>query len=122
MGILSFKLKTMNISIKGTHHELTESMKDYATDKIGNLGKYLNGVIETKVELERARKHKTGEVFRAEVMLIVGGKVMRAEEKSEDIYAAIDLVIPKLKEQISKFKDKRTTLQKRGARSAKRKF
>jgi ribosome-associated translation inhibitor RaiA len=37
------------------------------------------------------------------------------------MYASIDMVIPKLKEQISKFKDKRTALQKRGARSAKKK-
>jgi ribosomal subunit interface protein len=46
--------------------------------------------------------------------------VMRAEASSEDIYASVDLVIPKLKEQISKFKDKKSTMQKRGARSAKK--
>ena len=112
----------MNIAIKGTNLGLTDEIKEYAEDKVGNLTKFLPGVLEIKVELERARKHRSGEVFRAEVMLIVGGKVMRADAGAEDIYAAIDLVIPKLKEQISKFKDKRTTLQKRGARSAKRKF
>ncbi|HYC79638.1 MAG TPA: HPF/RaiA family ribosome-associated protein [Candidatus Binatia bacterium] len=47
---------------------------------------------------------------------------MRADATAEDMYAAIDLVIPKLKEQIAKFKDKRSTLQKRGARAAKRKL
>lgn len=111
----------MKISIKGTNLDLTPSLKEYAEEKIGNLEKYLSGVIEAKLELERDRHHQTGDVMRAEVMLIVGGKIMRADASSEDIYAAIDLVIPKLKEQISKFKDKRETLRKRGARSAKRK-
>ena len=84
------------------------------------MGKFIKAD-EAKVELARDRHHRTGEVFRCEVMLAVGGKIMRADCEAEDIYACVDLVIPKLKEQISKFKDKRTTLERRGARSAKRK-
>lgn len=112
----------MNISIKGTNLDLTPAVKRYVNDKIGGLEKYLKGVLEVKVELERERKHRSGNVFRAEAMIIVGRKNMWADADSEDIYSAIDLVVPKLKEQISKFKDKRETLQKRGARSAKRKI
>ena len=110
----------MNIQLKGTNVNLTPSIKEYVEDKIGNLGKYIVAG-EAKVELARDRHHKTGDVFRAEVTLVAGGKVMRADAEAEDIYASIDIVIPKLKEQISKFKDKKTTLQRRGARSAKRK-
>lgn len=109
----------MNIAIKGTNLDLTDSISEYAQEKVGHLEKYVHGVIEARVELERDRKHHSGQVFRAEVMLIMGGKILRAETAAEDIYAAIDMVIPKLKEQIAKFKDKRTTLQKRGARTAK---
>jgi putative sigma-54 modulation protein len=86
------------------------------------LEKYINGAIETKVELERDRHHHSGNVFRAEVTMMIGGKMIRADATAEDMYAAIDLVVPKLKEQISKFKDKKETLRKRGARSAKRKI
>lgn len=111
----------MNISIKGTNLELTPSVKQYVNDKVGALGKFI-GVMEAKVELERDRKHQSGLVFRAEVTMIIGGKIMRAEERAEDIYAAIDLVTPKLKEQISKFKDKKQTLRRRGARTAKGKM
>ena len=111
----------MNISIKATHLDLTPPVKKYIEEKIGGLDRFIQGAVSAKVELERDRHHHTGLVFRAEVMLIVGGKLLRAEENAEDIYAAIDLIVPKLKEQISKFKDKRATLQKRGARSAKRK-
>ena len=100
--------------------DLTPPVKKYVEEKVGNLGKFI-AAQEAKVELERDKHHHSGLVFRAEVTVIVGGKVMRADISAEDIYAAIDLVIPKLKEQIGKFKDKRQTLQRRGARSAKRK-
>lgn len=109
----------MNIVIKGTNLDLTPAIKKYAKEKVGMLEKYISAM-EAKIELERDRKHRTGLVFRAEVAIVVGGKLMIAEAGGEDIYAAIDLVIPKIKEQISKFKDKRGTLQKRGARAAKR--
>ncbi len=111
----------MNISIKGTNLTLTPSVKQYVDEKIGNLAKFIVAS-EAKVELERDKHHRTGLVFRAEIMLGVGGKLMRADARGEDIYAAIDLAIPKLKEQIGKFKDKRQTLTRRGARSAKRKI
>ncbi len=109
----------MQISIKGTNLVLTESIKEYVDEKVGHLEKFIQAT--AKVELERDKHHKTGLVMRVEVTLIAGGKAMRAEAFSEDIYASIDLVIPKLKEQISKFKDKRTTMERRGARSAKKK-
>lgn len=108
----------MNISIKATHLELTSLVKEYVEEKVGNLGKFIVAQ-EAKVELDRDKHHRTGDVFRAEVMLIVGGKVMRADAEAEDIYAALDLVMPKLKEQIAKFKDKRMTLRRKGARTAK---
>jgi putative sigma-54 modulation protein len=111
----------MNISIKATHLDLTPSIKEYVEEKIGHLGKFIVAQ-EAKVELARDKHHRTGLVFRAEVMLLVGGKLMRADADAEDIYAAVDLVIPKLKEQIGKFKDKKQTLRRRGARSAKRKI
>lgn len=110
----------MNISIKATYLDLTLSVKEYVEEKIGHLGKFIVAQ-EAKVELARDKHHRTGLVFRAEVTMILGGKVMRAEALAEDIYAAIDLVIPKLKEQIGKFKDKKQSIARRGARSAKRK-
>ena len=111
----------MNTVIKATHLDLTPSIKQYVQEKVEHLGKFIDA-LEAKVELERDRHHHTGHVFRAEIMLVVGGKLMRADSEAEDIYAAVDLVIPKLKEQIAKFKDKKTALQRRGARSAKRKI
>lgn len=110
----------MNISIKTTKLDLTPSIKEYVEEKVERLGRFIKAQ-EAKVELGRDQHHNKGDVFRAEIMLFLGSKVMRAEAESGDIYASVDLVIPKLKEQISKFKDKREALWKRGARKAKRK-
>lgn len=108
----------MNITIKATHVDLTSSLKEYIEDKIGSLEKFIVA-IEAHVEIDRDQHHQRGQVFHAEVNLIAGGKVIHAESTSEDGYAAIDMLIPKMKEQITKFKDKKQTLNRRGARTAK---
>ena len=111
----------MNISIKATHLDLTPSVKEYVEEKVGHLEKFIKAT-EAKIELERDRHHHSGLGFRAEVNMFIAGKVMYAEAGAEDIYSAVDLVIPKLKEQISKFKDKKHTLRRSGARKARRKI
>ena len=78
--------------------------------------------MEAHIELARDQHHHSGLVFRSDINLIAGKKIMHAEAEAEDAFAAVDLLIPKLKEQIGKFKDKKQTLIRRGARSAKRKF
>jgi putative sigma-54 modulation protein len=111
----------MNINIKGTKVDLTPSLKDYVQEKIGNLSKFIQAN-EARVELDRDQHHHSGMVFHAEVSLIAGGKIMFAEVRAEDMYAAIDLLVPKLKEQIMKFKDKKQTLRRKIARSDKSKY
>ncbi len=96
----------MNIVIKGTNTELSPSMKEYVNEKIGSLSKYVKRVVEVDVELEVDKKHKSGEIYRSEVTMYVPRDVLRATEKATDMYAAIDLVIPKLKKQIEKYKAK----------------
>lgn len=98
--------------------DLTPAVKKYVEEKIGNLDKFI-GANEAKVELEKDKHHQSGDIYRAEVNLKVGGKLMRAEADSSDIFASIDMVVPKLKEQVSKFKDKKTDLARKGARAAK---
>src|SRR5690348_6316128 len=108
----------MNINIKATHVDLTPSLRDYIEEKIGGLEKFISAT-EAKVEIDRDQHHHSGEVFHAEANLIAGGKIMHAEATAEDGYAAIDLLVPKLKEQAKKFKDKKQTLRREGAREAK---
>lgn len=94
----------MKIIIKGTNLELTVALKNYVQEKVGHLEHYWGEIYEARVELGRSTHHQSG-FFRCEVNLDVPQKlVLRAESTEPDLYAAIDMVIPKLKEQIEKFK------------------
>lgn len=106
----------MKITIKATNTELTDALRDYAEEKINALEKYIPRVKHAKVELEVDKRHQSGDIYRCEVMIFVPRELLRAEERASDMYAAIDLVIPKLKKQIETFvgkqKDKRRKIDK----------
>src|SRR5262249_16082704 len=96
----------------------TRSLREYIEEKIHHLEKFIEAQ-EAKIEIDRDQHHHCGLVFHAEINLIVGGKIMHADTRGEDGYSVIDLLIPKIKEPYSKFKDKKNTLRRKGAREAK---
>jgi ribosomal subunit interface protein len=65
-------------------------------------------------------KHKTGAVFHSDCTVIIDGKKFYASADKEDMYEAIDAVKESLFREISQNKDKKKTLQTRGARSVKK--
>ena len=94
----------MKITLKGTNLELTDGIKSYAEEKVGAIEKFWDEILEARIEVEHIIHSEKGH-FRCEVNLEVPQKhVMRAESTSPDLYAAIDEVVPKLREQIEKFK------------------
>lgn len=103
----------MNITIKTTKFELTDAIKNYVEEKIGKLGKFRADLQIARVELERKKEKHTGDLFRAEITLDAPNKVYRAESAASDIYAAIDLMLPKIFMQIEKSKEKRETLRRK---------
>lgn len=116
----------MRIFIKGTSFSLTPAIEDYIQKKIGGLEKYLKRLdgpaVETRVEVGKITEHhKKGDIFRAEVNLTLPGALLRAEEKSHNLYAAIDFVHDEIKRQIISFKDKKITRYFKGARLVRQK-
>lgn len=102
-------------------------MEDYCQKKMVSLGKFLKRInpalIKAEIEIGRTtRHHKSGDVFRAEINLSVGGNLFRAEAVNDDLYAAVDEVRDELEQEIKKFKTRRETVFIRGARSIKKKF
>lgn len=108
----------MKIEIKGTNTDLSPSLKEYVYEKVGSLDKFFKRIVETRVELEVGGKHRSGEIYRAEVTVFVPRDILRAEEKATDMYAAIDLVMPKIKKQLAKYKGKMKHKHVRQARFA----
>ena len=84
---------------------LNDALKQYAEDKLFKLTEHLEMIKDPEVEFAReTHKHNGEDVFRAEVMLHLTKALLRAEASSADMYAAFDETIPKLKEQLLKYK------------------
>ena len=115
----------MKIIIKATNMDMSPSVSEYIEEKIGGLGKLLGkfdpNLVEAKVEVGKIKQgQRRGEIFKAEVNLNTGGKLLRAEETGESIHAAIDLVKDELRRKIRQYTNKVETKRIRGARSWKK--
>ena len=96
----------MEILIRGSKLEITDSMKDYVKEKLSKLDKYL---VDQKAKANVLVK-VNNYLQKVEVTIPLKTLILRAEEEQQDFYAAVDLVINKLERQIRKNKAK---LQKR---------
>ncbi|MBI4698375.1 MAG: ribosome-associated translation inhibitor RaiA [Nitrospirae bacterium] len=91
----------MNIIINGRHLELTDTLKNYAEDKIQKFSKYLTNISEATITLSVEKyRHK------AEVLLKVNGAMIQAESITGDMYSSVDEVVEKLGRQVKKHKEK----------------
>lgn len=97
----------MTITIKATNFSLTPAIRAYAEEKIGGLSHHEERLQLARVELGALTEHRTREQFRAEATIDAPHHVFRAEATSEDLYAAIDLLVPKLALQLEKNKHKK---------------
>ncbi|EOS54105.1 MULTISPECIES: ribosome hibernation-promoting factor, HPF/YfiA family [Paenibacillus] len=93
----------MNFSIRGQQIEVTEALRDYVDKKLSRLDKYFDAppTSDGTVTLSVVRG-----LHAVEVTIPLTGVVLRAEDRSDDMYASIDAVVDKLERQIRKHKTK----------------
>ena len=109
----------MKYNINTTDFSLTPAISEYLDKRISHLDKFINPSLEESimcyVEVGKTTEHhKTGDLFRAEITLHIGGKVFRATSEKEDLYSAIDEVGDEITQELKAFKGKRNSLIKRG--------
>ena len=92
----------MKFNIHGKNIEVTEAIKGYIESKIGRVEKYFKDTDLAATVTIRVR----GKEQIVEVTIPASKMVLRAEEKHNDLYAAVDLVSDKLERQIRKNKTK----------------
>ena len=107
----------MKISYKATNTTLTPAIKNFIENKLAALEKFLKEEDKIHIELEVSKHHKNGMYNRAEVDIQPHGHY--AESYGMDFYSAFDLVVPKIKEQLTKAKSKKISKLKRARRQAK---
>jgi putative sigma-54 modulation protein len=105
----------MDVSIRGRNITVTDRLNEYVTKKAARLDRYLPTIDEAHMELsvEKTRSSQDRQV--AQLTVRNRGAILRAEERDQDIFAAIDAVIDKMQRRISRYKER--TYQ-RGERAA----
>ena len=93
----------MQIFIKGKNLRVTDALREYAEEKIGHLDHYIDhGILDAHVTMRTERNDQI-----VDVMLNLRHYLIKAEERSPDMYASIDLVRDRLEQQIRKYKTRR---------------
>ena len=107
----------MNVSVTFMNLKSSNHFKDYVQEKLNRFDKLLDEPGSASVVLRSEKLHNT-----AEINLSAGRLDVHAKEDNEDMHAAIDLVLDKVRSQITKNKEKlqnhRTRLNSRTIRAS----
>ena len=97
----------MQLVLKGKNFVVSDRIRDYVEKKIGKLDRYLPDISEARVEITQEKTRSAKDKNVVQVTLRANGRILRAEERSEAIYACIDTVADKIHRQIVRYKGKR---------------
>ena len=96
----------MKILIHGKNLELTGALKEYTEAKIEKaIHHYKDIVKEADIHLS-VEKNPRISFQTAEVTIFANGTIIRAEEKTDNLYSSIDLVSNKLCRKLRKYKER----------------
>ncbi|MBI3181687.1 MAG: ribosome-associated translation inhibitor RaiA [Myxococcales bacterium] len=91
----------MQVNITFRQMSPIESLKEYAREKVDRVHKYLDRAGEAHVVLSLERH-----LHHADITIQSGAWVLRGREKSEDMYASIDLAMDKIERQLRRYKER----------------
>ncbi len=112
-------ISKLEISASGL--ELTDDIRKYVDKKIGRLDRFMSKHARKSVHAEvklKQEKSKKKDKLMAEVILHLPGDTITAKESTLNIYAAIDIVEAKLKNQLKRYKDKNESRHKADRKGA----
>jgi putative sigma-54 modulation protein len=93
----------MRIAFTFRNLESSEGLKNYASEKIGRLQKYLRAPLDAEVTISVERH-----LHRVDVSVSADGERYAGHEQSEDMYASIDLVMDKIDRQVRDSRARKT--------------
>jgi putative sigma-54 modulation protein len=91
----------MQMHITFRHIDPIDSLKNYAREKVERVNKYLDQATDATVVLSLERH-----LHHADIRIQSGTYLLRGREKSEDMYASIDLAMDKIERQLKRYKEK----------------
>jgi ribosomal subunit interface protein len=107
----------MNIKIKTTNININSETEDYLRKKLDSFSKMIdvsNPTLLIEVELAKTTSHhQSGDVFKAEVNMIIDGNQFRAVSEKNDLNSSIDEVKDEMLKALGSYKGKKQSLLKR---------
>jgi len=95
----------MSITVTGRKMNVTDALRQYAEEKIGNSMKVMDiDPLDAEVVLSVKKNPSIALPCKCEVTIRTKGNVVRVEEYEQDMYAAIDVAAAKVVRQLRKYK------------------
>lgn len=91
----------MQLNISGHHVDVTDALRSYAAEKMQKLERHYAQITNAHIVLSVEKQRQ-----RAEATIHVSGGDLFADADSEDLYAAIDMLVEKLDRQLIRHKEK----------------
>ncbi|MCC7130786.1 MAG: ribosomal subunit interface protein [Anaerolineae bacterium UTCFX2] len=98
----------LEVDLYTRNMDVTDRIQDYVNKKFGKLDRYLPDIEEARVDLSYVKSARSS-TDRQVAQVTVRGKgfILRAEERADDIFAAMDTAMDKMQRQIERYKGKR---------------
>jgi len=97
----------VDLSVFTRNMEMTPRLSEYVDQKVEKLDRYLPSIDEARMDLTVENTRNAAHSQVAQLTVRVRGKILRAEERTEDMFASIDAVLDKMHRQIARYKGKR---------------
>lgn len=98
------------LEISGIHYDVDDDLRKYVTRKIGRMDRFVqrNARASMHADIKLKENHaKDRKQCTCEVVLHLPGERFAMSETTLNMYAAVDIVEAKLKNQLKKYKEKR---------------
>ena len=104
----------MRLQVKGKNHEVSDTIRRYAEEKMQKLDRQLHDLAEVELELRVEKNPSIADNQVAEATVRTKGPTLRVTEASTDMKASIDQLTDKLLRQVEHYRAKRSRRQVRG--------
>jgi putative sigma-54 modulation protein len=96
------------ISITGLSYEVDEQIQKYIRRKVGKLDRYMpkSAAKTARAEVKLSEESKGADKYSAEVILHLTSGQITAKDSAINMFAAVDIVEAKLRNQLNKHHDK----------------
>lgn len=98
----------IEVNIHARDMSVSPRLREYVEKKVSKLDRFLPNLTDARVDLAEEKGARSAlDRHVAQLTVHVRGVVLRAEERRDDIFAAVDEVLDKMQRQIERYKGKR---------------